>query len=102
MTNGEALKACLGYPVDDKAIELICIKRGLDMSATLNAEDRRYRLCEADVRMYVVNYPSSVSEGGISISKGEIDNLRYEANAIYSDCGEEEKNVQPKVKWYQC
>jgi len=45
-------------------------------------------------------YPNSVSEGGMSISKADKDDLLYLANQLYREIGEEPISERPVIKFY--
>lgn len=93
MTVLEAIQASLGRnSIPTASIELICLKRGISASSTLDYEvsqSNTYRLCEADVIKCIIA-SASISEGGVSISDSDKDKLVNLANDIYRSCGEPE------------
>lgn len=95
------LRGCVGFEVDDKAINTILIDRGLLPGTDVTGLDKRTKeLCKADLYMWCASTPSvkgSVEdangvwkhkEGGTESSAFDKRNLRAMANDIYKRYGE--------------
>ena len=85
MTNLEALKGKLNYPLPNNAFILALTDRGLTDSATYS-KCTAFDLAYADAIMNLVTAPNT-SEGGYSISLSDKDALIKLANGIYAKCG---------------
>lgn len=89
MTIAEAIKQTIWLNADDAKVDMVCVKRGLSPDGEFNSEtDRKvFDLCTADMAILALTAPN-VSEGGVSISMPNRDNLLAFANSIYSKYGE--------------
>lgn len=79
------------------------IKRGIDGEAECTQEiltSSEYIGAKADCIRQVVLFPSSISEGGMSISKADLSALLNEANRLYRSIGEEPIDERPKITCY--
>jgi hypothetical protein len=85
MTNFEAIKGRLGYPLSDNAFKLALSDRGLTDTDTY-AKGQAFDLAYADAITMLVTSPN-VSEGGYSISLSDKNNLIKLANGIYEKYG---------------
>lgn len=93
MTNREALTGITGYPVPCNSINAIALRRGLGLDDTASPEEiksRAFRLCEADMLMWLFRAPN-VSQGGQSynFTDEQRADFRRRATAIYNDCGDD-------------
>ena len=91
-TNREALLGITGYPVPARTIEAIALRRGLGLddgadSTTMTSSS--FRLCEADLLMWLLRAPN-VSQGGQSynFTDEQRADMRRRAKAIYNEEGE--------------
>jgi hypothetical protein len=82
MTNLEAIKGKLSYPLSDNAFNLALLDRGLTGSATYS-DKKSLELAHADLLYVLVSTPN-ISEGGYSISQSDKKLLIQMANGIYS------------------
>lgn len=82
MTNLEAIKGKLSYPLSDNAFNLALSDRGLTGSATYS-DKKLLELAYADLLFTCVSAPN-VSEGGYSISQADKKLLIQIANGIYT------------------
>jgi len=85
MTNLEALKAKVNYPLSDNSFILVLSDRGLVSSATY-ADKRLLELAQADLIHTIVTSPN-ISEGGYSITLTEKGSLLKIAEGIYKKYG---------------
>jgi hypothetical protein len=105
MTNFEALKAKVSYPVSDNTIELALTNRGIPTTGITNddtyvvANRKAVNLAYADVLMELVSAPN-VSEGGYSVSLADRNVLVNTANGVYAMYGESSKSG-PKANFVQ-
>jgi len=99
MTNLEALKAKLNFPLTDNAFTLALTDRGLTASADYS-NCSAFQLSYADTIMTLIHSPS-VSEGGYSISLSEKENLLKLAQGIYEGNGEISHIAKPTAKFVQ-
>lgn len=102
MTVLEALLSLSAYPVPQRTIESITLKRGVGLDWTADTETlstREYRLCEADVYMWLYEAPN-VGQGGQSYSftAEQRDMWRRRAKAIYDELGED-MGLSGKYGW---
>ena len=91
-TNREALLGITGYPVPSRTIEAIALRRGLGLDDEATSEDMKgsvFRLCEADLLMWILRAPN-VSQGGQSynFTDEQRADMRRRAKAIYNEEGE--------------
>lgn len=88
MTNLEALKGKLSYPLSENAFLLALLHRGLTYSDTyVIANKRLLELAQADLITTLITTPN-VSEGGYSVSASDKQTLERLANGIYTKYGE--------------
>lgn len=87
MTNLEALKARVNYPLPDNSLELALINRSLDKDDIYAATSQAFDLAYADCLATMISSPASVSEGGFSISTADLKRLADIANSIYLKYG---------------
>jgi len=85
MTNLEALKGKLTYPLANNAFILALTDRGLVDSATYS-KGQAFDLAYADAIMMLVTAPNT-SEGGYSVSIADKETLIRLANGIYTKYG---------------
>lgn len=86
MTNLEAIKGRLNYPLSDNAFILALNDRGLTETATYS-KGQAFDLAYADSITMLVTSPN-ISEGGYSVSLADKQTLIKLANGIYSKYGE--------------
>lgn len=85
MTNLEALKAVLSYPLSNNAFIKALNDRGLTDTATYSTSSA-FELARADAIMTLVTAPN-IKEGGFSLSQGDKKSLIELANGIYERNG---------------
>lgn len=85
MTNLEALKAKLNYPLSDNSFILALSDRGLVSTATY-ADSKSLELAQADLIYTLVTTPN-ITEGGYSISLSDKSSLMKLADGIYLKYG---------------
>lgn len=97
-----ALKSKVQYPLPDDFFRTIMMQRELpDEVCTKDILDSvSFKGAMADCLKQVIMYPNSVSEGGMSISKADKDDLLYLANQFYREIGEEPISERPVIKFY--
>ena len=98
-----ALKAQVQYPLPANFFEAVALKRGLAGDATCTKEimaSPEFKGAQADCLRQILLYPSSISEGGMSISKTDRDSLLLMADRLYNEIGEEHISERPRVKFY--
>ncbi|MBR1526828.1 MAG: hypothetical protein IJ640_09260 [Prevotella sp.] len=103
LTTIEALKANVQYPLPSAFFDSVMMKRGLDGDAVCTGDiinSSEFRGAMADCLRQLVIYPSSISEGGMSISKADRQSLLGEANRLYRSIGEEPIDERPKITCY--
>jgi hypothetical protein len=103
LTTQDAVKAQVQYPLPANFFESVMVKRGLDGSAECTKEimeSAEFKGAVADSLKQVILYPSSISEGGMSISKADKNDLLFIANRLYREIGEEPISERPKVTFY--
>lgn len=103
LTTIDALKAHVQYTLPSAFYDSVVMKRGLtgDAACTkdiLNSSEFKGAL--ADCIRQIILYPSSISEGGMSISKADRKSLLDEANRLYRSIGEEQIDERPKITCY--
>lgn len=101
MTNLEALKAKLGYPISDNTAELALTLRGLTITDTFTAGSQAFDLAYADSIITILTSPTSVSEGGYSISYSDRASLLSIANYLYARYGAANplETLRPKARF---
>jgi hypothetical protein len=103
LTVFSALKAQVQYPLPVDFFSYVIEKRGLTGGSTFTKEvdeSAEFRGARADCIRQVLLYPSSISEGGMSISKASREDLLNEANRLYRSIGEEPIDERPKITCY--
>lgn len=98
-----ALKAQVQYPLSEDFFQSVLIRRGLDGSASCTKEimlSVSFKGAHADCLKQVITYPSSISEGGMSISKADRQSLLDIANKLYQSIGEAIVSERPKITFY--
>jgi hypothetical protein len=88
----DSLKTVSGYPIPHTEIEVVAIKRGVNLGDTLTSEVMKldsYRLAQADLMKWVSTAPN-ISQGDVSfdILYSDRERLREQANAVYGEFGE--------------
>lgn len=89
MTNLEALKARVNYPLSDSQAEEKLVGRGVEIDDDFTqsvAESKAFQLAYADTLRFVITMVN-LSQGG-SISAQNTAGIRGTANAIYKKYGE--------------
>jgi hypothetical protein len=89
MTNLQAIKQRVNYPLSDIQAEEKLISRGVDAEGTFSkevAKSREFRLAYADTLRFVLTMVN-LSQGG-SITAQNPAGIRGTANAIYKEYGE--------------
>ena len=98
-----AIKAQVQYPLPSNFYLTVMVKRGLDGDAVCTKEimeSSGFKGAVADCLRQIILYPSSISEGGMSISKTDLKSLLFMANRLYQEIGEEPIDERPKVTFY--
>lgn len=99
MTNLEAIKGIIGYPLPETGLTKVLEDRSLTTSGTY-VKCASFDLAYADALMIVVASPN-INEGGFSVSQSEKDNLISIANGIYAQNGIANKMAKPTAKFVQ-
>lgn len=87
MTNLEAIKAKVTYPLKDNSFSLALINRGLNSVEAYSAANiKALELAQADLLLVVACSPN-ISEGGYSVSLSERKTLRLLASGLYKKWG---------------
>lgn len=96
MTNLEALKAIVQYPLDEDSFKLALINRSLTETDTYSASNlKKLELSKADCLATILSTPTT-TEGGFALSHTNKGELRKEMERLYSKWGEK-KNVSGAV-----
>lgn len=93
LTVFESLIGVTGYPIPQRTVLTIAMRRNLDMEAVPDkalVTSREFRLCEADLLMWLSRAPN-VGQGGQSynFTDEQRKDFRNRAKAIYTELGEE-------------
>ena len=93
LTVFEALIGVTGYPIPKRTVQTVALRRKLDLGATPDTDlvtSREFRLCEADLLMWLSRAPN-VGQGGQSynFTDEQRKDFRNRAKAIYADLGED-------------
>lgn len=88
MTNFEALKAGIAYPITDSQAELALTDRGLATADTYAGVTMEFELAKADILILLATSPN-ISEGGYSISISQKEIMLSTASGIYDKHGVE-------------
>jgi len=86
MTNLEALKAKVGYPLSDNSLKVALSGRAITAVDTFDStvDVSSFELAYADCLTTILSTPNSVSEGGFSVTVADRETLRNLANKIYT------------------
>ena len=97
-----ALKSQVQYPLPEDFFRTVMVQRELnDGTCTKDILDSvAFKGATADCLKQVVLYPNSISEGGMSISKADKNDLLFLANRLYREIGEEPISERPVIKFY--
>lgn len=97
-----SLMAQVQYPLPADFYQSIMVKRGLaDGECTKEImESAEFKGAQADCLKQIILYPNSVSEGGMSISKADKNDLLFIANRLYREIGEEPISERPTITFY--
>jgi hypothetical protein len=96
MTNVEALKATVNYPIDDTKAIKILTDRGFIDTAPYGGTSKAFELATADMYMLIVS-SANIAEGGYQISMTDKSNLMKAASRIYSKWGVENP-IAPRIR----
>lgn len=97
------LRAQVQYPLPSDFFLSVMIKRGLDGDAVCTQEimdSAEFIGAQADCIRQIILYPSSISEGGMSLSKADRNSLITMADKLYRSIGEETIGECPKITYY--
>lgn len=102
-TTLEALMGITGYPVPGRTLEVIALKRGLDLYSEPDWEvinSAAFHLCEADLLMWLFRAPN-VSQGGQSynFSEDQRKMFRSRARALYTLWGDENDGKESGIQY---
>jgi hypothetical protein len=96
MTNLDALKAIVGFPLDENSYKLALINRSMVDSDTYSALNlKKIELSKADCLSMILSTPTIV-EGGMQLSHTNKGEVRKEMERLYSKWGENQ-NVSSAV-----
>jgi hypothetical protein len=99
MTNLEAIKGRLSFPLSDNAFTLALEDRGL-VSTDTYSKSQSFDLAYADAIMMLLTAPN-VSEGGYSVSLSDKVMLSKLASGIYEKYGIVVSSLKPTAKFVQ-
>lgn len=88
MTNLEAIKGAVLYPIPDATCEMAFISNGITGSAEFTGRNEQFDLATAEVIVAVIT-GANVSEGGYSLSITGKEQLLKIASGIYAKYGKE-------------
>ena len=103
LTVQAALKAQVQYPLPANFFSSVMIKRGLDGEGECTKEimeSSSFKGAMADCLKQIIMYPSSISEGGMTISKADKKDLLFLANRLFREIGEEPISERPLITCY--
>lgn len=91
-TTFDALIGVTGYPIPRRSVEAVALRRGLELDPAPTTEimvSREFRLCEADLLMWLFRAPN-VAQGGQSynFTDEQRKDFRNRARKIYDDLGD--------------
>ena len=87
MTNLEAIKAQVNFPLKDDSFKKVLLDRGLTDSEEYNVNNfKAFELATADA-LYILITSPNISEGGYSISLTEKKELKEIASGVYEKHG---------------
>ena len=98
-----ALKAQVQYPLPATFFQAVLVKRELAEDTVCTKElleSVNFKGAQADCLRQIILFPSSVSEGGMSISKADRASLMSMANRLYQEIGEDTIDERPKITFY--
>ena len=103
LTVYEALIGITGYPIPSRTVQTVSLRRGLDMDAVPDQTlvvSREFRLCEADLLMWLSRAPN-VGQGGQSynFTDEQRRDFRNRAKAIYNALGEEADSASCGIQY---
>ncbi len=103
LTVFEALIGVTGYPIPARTGKTSSLRRGLDLDAATSqalVTSREFRLCEADLLMWLFRAPN-VGQGGQSynFTDEQRRNFRQRAKAIYDALGEEADSASTGIQY---
>lgn len=96
MTNLEAIKASVNYPISDDQADLALTDREVTSGGTYAGITQAFELAKADILVLLCS-SANVQEGGYSISMTDKSNMLSIARGIYERYGVEH-NLSPKVR----
>lgn len=98
MTNLEALKAIVQYPLDDNSFKLALLNRDLLETGTYGATDlKKLELSKADCLATILSTPT-ISEGGYALAHTNKGEVRKEMERLYQKWGESHNVSGPVIK----
>ncbi len=96
MTNLEALKAIVGFPLDENSFKLALTNRSLVDTDTYSVANlKKLELSKADCLSMIISTPTIV-EGGMQLSHTNKGEVRKEMERLYTKWGENQ-NVSSAV-----
>lgn len=98
MTNLQAIRSSVNFPLDDLSFEKVLLDRGFDPSGNYTPS-KQFKLAVADAIVVVVTSPN-ISEGGYSISQNDRESLIKLANS-YFEIGGEASPFSPVVSTFR-
>jgi hypothetical protein len=98
MTNLEALKAIVQYPLDNNSFKLALISRSLTEIDTYSASNlKKLELAKADCLSTILSTPTT-TEGGFSLAHTNKGEVRKEMERLYSKWGESYNVSNPVIR----
>lgn len=96
------LKSLAPYPVREDFIESVMVRRGLeDVFCTQEVmQSAAFKGAEADILRRLATFPSSTTEGDVSISRAASAELLSEASRLYREIGECGTGDRPTITIY--
>lgn len=97
-----ALKSKVQYPLPGDFFYAVMVQRELEDGVCTKdvLDSANFKGAMADCLKQVILYPNSISEGGMSISKADKNDLLFLANRLYREIGEEPMSERPTIKFY--
>ena len=97
MTNLEALKAIVQYPLDDSSFKLALINRSLAEADNYTASNLKLlELAKADCLGAILSSPD-IAEGGFQLTHGNKEQLQKEMGRLYAKWGESQNIAGPRI-----
>ena len=87
MTNLEAIKGRLGYPLTADSFNIALINQGIIPGDTYPGESRSSDLAYANSIVTLLTSPQSIDEGGFRLTKSNVDELKSIAQGIFDKYG---------------